>query len=105
MNATQPTSSTPTISSVVATGRRMNIREGFMTLSRPGLECRRLHAGMSEASTRFALTLGYSDFPAGLPAFARLQLLEHSCFCLEVHPVVRYANLAATYPAHQLPLS
>ena len=33
MNATQPTSNTPTMSSVVATGRRMNSREGLMNLS------------------------------------------------------------------------
>src|SRR5215470_5329622 len=49
MKATQPTSRTPTMSSVVATGRRMNIREGLMNLIYPTSE---LVAGTGSCRTR-----------------------------------------------------
>src|SRR5262252_6139357 len=101
MNATQPTSSTPTISSVVATGRRINMREGFITFSRLVLECHLLHVGMNAAS-HFVVSIPrcWKVFLASA-VFAPLQSPEHSYSGWVVRLVARCAILAAACPDHR----
>src|ERR1700739_3804839 len=100
MNATQPTSSTPTINSVVATGRRINMREGFMGPSYRELNCCLLLVLMDDANAVPPI-LVCSILPAQLMDAAPLPSLAPSCFCLADRRAAKCASLFAACPARQ----